>query len=242
MAQTNFSREDVRALEATRQRLSQLTHTIHSLKTDLQQSNPLPQWSSIQTQNAILVTHVDGVTKLLSSHADLLNRTVVFPSTNYPGRTQEGLLTQLLRKKLEPQVENWVEGGRQIAQAEGLSGKDNDEFLGWAVDWTGKRIAEYAQNEALDEYTIDEQALGIENVNTGLKAKYEDDESEDSNEDEDMADAGVAVTSARRTSLGQVEYGLGEVKKQPSGTSKSVDEILRFATTGATMDHFSLRR
>lgn len=169
----------------------------------------------------------------LSKNADLLNRTVVFPSASYPGRTQEGLLTQLLRKKLEPPVENWVEEGRVIAQDERVT-KGEDEFLMWAQNWAKERVTRYVEGENGDDYTVEERELGIENVNTGLKSDYEPDESVKSNEDEEMTDVGVAVTGARRTSLGQVEYDLGQVKKQPNanGKARSVEDILRFATTG----------
>jgi len=170
----------------------------------------------------------------LSKHADLLNRTVVFPSTNYPGRTQENILTQLLRKKLEPQVENWVEEGRKIADNEGGTDKTEDEFLDWAIRWLEKRIVVFGDEEAQEDYTAEEKELGIENVNTGLRRDYEDEESVKSDEEE-KADSGIAVTSARRTSLGQVEYNLGQVK-EAKGKASSVQEILRFATTGA-VDH-----
>ena len=57
--------------------------------------------------------------------------------------------------------------------------------------------------------------MGIENVRTGLRRKLEESESEEEDEDEDedeeMEDAGVQVTSARRSSMGQVEFGMSEV-------------------------------
>ena len=55
---------------------------------------------------------------------------------------------------------------------------------------------------------------------------------EDEDEDEEMEEAGVAVTSVRRMSLGQVEFGMGEVKKDPNGKTRSVEDILRFSTSG----------
>ena len=45
MAHVSLAPEDIKALEQTRQRLYQLTSNIASLKTDIVQSNPLPQWS-----------------------------------------------------------------------------------------------------------------------------------------------------------------------------------------------------
>lgn len=108
--------------------------------------------------------------------------------------------------------------------------KSEDEFLDWATQWLAERIKVYATEEATEDYTAEEKAMGIENVNTGLRSDYEDEESVQSN-DEEKADSEMAVTSARRTSLGQVEYNLGQIKP-PKGKAKTMEEILRFATTG----------
>jgi mediator of RNA polymerase II transcription subunit 8 len=192
--------------------------------------------SSLQASASILASNIEALTLHLSKHSELLSRTVVYPSTNYPGRTQEGLLVQLLRKKLEPHVETWVDEGRSIHAAVN-TGKE-EEPLAWAKEWIGARIATYAEEEAGDNYTVAEREMGIENVRTGLRRKLEEDSSdeEDEDEDEDMEDAGMVVTSAGRTSLGQVEFGMGEVKKDPNGKSRSVEDILRFATSGAVVE------
>ncbi|KAF8856075.1 hypothetical protein BDZ45DRAFT_692066 [Acephala macrosclerotiorum] len=208
MAQANLTKEDLKALDSTRQRLSQLAKTIQSLKVDFLRTSTVPEWTTIQAQSQLLGNNVNSVTELLHRNADLLNRTVVFPSTNFPGRTQEGLLTQLLRKKLEPQVETWVEEGRTAQQNEETGGKEEEEFLTSAKDWFTLRMVKWGEEEQPQEYTADEMAKGVEHVNTGLKP---DDISDD--EDEDMADAGVA----------------------PGGKARSLEDILRFATTGNVM-------
>src|ERR1700710_2387143 len=79
--------------------------------------------TSIQTTASILGQNINSLVEHLSKHSDFLNRTVVYPSTNFPGRTQEGLLGQLLRKKYEPQVETWVDQGRAI-RTEVAEGKE----------------------------------------------------------------------------------------------------------------------
>ncbi|CAL3972060.1 hypothetical protein PZA11_005277 [Diplocarpon coronariae] len=236
MAQPSLTQEDIKVLEQLRQRLSQLTNNIASQKSDLVRSNPLPPWVSLQTSASILAGNIESLTSLMSRHSELLNRMVVYPSTNYPGRTQEGILTQLLRKKMEPHVETWVQEGR-ATQAEVMEGRTNekseDELLVWAKDWVGNRVVKYAMEEAGDNYTIEEREQGIKNVKTGLKRNLEEDESdEDEDEDEEMKDMGVAVTTVRRTSFGQIEFGLGELQKDPNAKSKSIDEILRFGASG----------
>lgn len=42
MASLNLSQEELKAVEQSRQRLSQLSNSINSLKKDVLQSNPLP--------------------------------------------------------------------------------------------------------------------------------------------------------------------------------------------------------
>jgi mediator of RNA polymerase II transcription subunit 8, fungi type len=171
----------------------------------------------------------------LSKHSDTLDQTVVYPSTNYPGRTQEGLLGQLLRKKYEPQIETWVDEGRTI-QAESTEGKEEniEELWNWASEWIGPRVAKYAIEEAGDSYTIEEREAGIENVKTGLRRKLEEDEesSDGEDEDEEMEDVTMDVMTVRRSSVGQVEFGIGEIKKSPDAKSRSLDDIVKVATTG----------
>ncbi len=194
--------------------------------------------ASLQTSASILASNMESLTNLMSKHAELLNSMVVYPKPNYPGRTQEAILTQLLRNKMEPQVESWVDEGRttQNAVACGATNeKAEEELLDWAKDWIGSRVAKYAMEEAGDNYTVEERERGVEHVNTGLRRKLEDD-SDEEDEDEEMEDVGVAVTTVRRTSIGGVEFGLGELKKDPIGKTRNIEDILRFATSGAIVD------
>jgi len=124
--------------------------------------------------------------------------------------------------------------------------EDVEELWKWAKDWIGMRVAKYALEEGGDNYTVEEREGGIENVNTGLIRKFEEDEESGEEEDEEVGEGEggveVDVTSARRTSTGQVEFGMGEVKgireqaKKREGKVRRVDEILRFATSGVVVD------
>lgn len=166
----------------------------------------------------------------------MFNRTVVYPSTNYPGRTQEGLLGQLLRKKLEPQVETSVEEGRAIEEgARGGGGEEEDveKLWAWGKEWFGQRVATYILEEAGDNYTVEEREMGIENVNVGLRRRFDeesDEEEEDGDGDREMEDVGLEVTTVGKTN-GQVQYGLEEVRRSPDARSRGADEIMRFATS-----------
>ncbi len=99
------------------------------------------------------------------------------------------MLTQLLRKKLEPDVEELVEQGRETAR---LATPEGIEELQGIWDelrsWTHGRIATYVREEAGDAYTKEERESGVENVRTGLKRDVEDDDDDEDEEDEDDED------------------------------------------------------
>lgn len=182
----------------------------------------------------------------MAKNADLLSRTVVYPSTNFPGRTHEAVLTQLLRKKLELGVETWVEEARtlQASIAESATDeKEDNELLDFARSWIGPRIARYVTKESSGDYTFEERERRIENVNMGLRRQLDDgrsdSEDDDEDEDEDMEDDGIAVTTVRRTSVGEVEFELGEVKKvDPNARMRNIEDILRFASTGISREQY----
>lgn len=75
---------------------------------------------SLQASAGILQQSIKSIQDLTNENAHLLQRLVIHPSTNYPGRTQEATLLTLLRKKLEPEVEHWVEDAREAARAAGI--------------------------------------------------------------------------------------------------------------------------
>ncbi|RKF63277.1 Mediator of RNA polymerase II transcription subunit 8 [Golovinomyces cichoracearum] len=190
-AQPSLTLEELKYLEQTRQRLHQLTNNIASLKQDVIQNSPLPNWSvnppkghSLQASAVILAGNIQALTAHLSKHSDLLNRTVIYPTPDYPGREHEGLLGQLLRKKLEPSVEKWVEKAKEVAESSSNT-EEQEEFKSWAADWISLRIANYAQNEAGDEYTVEEREKGIETVRTGLKSSSKATNNSEDEEDGD---------------------------------------------------------
>ena len=160
----------------------------------------------------------------MNDNADLLNRMAIHPSPNYPGRTQEGALGQLLRKKLEPEVEEIVERGREAAASatpEGIARMH--EVWDEARRWVQQRIAQYVGEEAGDEYTKEEREFGVENVRTGLKRDLEEDE-DDEDDDEDGGDGGAeAMEGQERTQQQQVE----EVLRGPEP-----ETLLWFAARG----------
>lgn len=212
---------------------------MHDLDSDHETDFLCPR-ESLQATLSIIVQNVKGVTESLSRHSDLYSKTVVYPSTNFPGRTQEGLLGQLLRKKLEPQVETWVEEGRAAEITNDTEKvEDLDELWAWAKGYTGERVARYALEEAGENYSAEERELGIGNVRTGLRRPLEVDDAEDSGDEDEDEDEDEEMEMDIGATVGS--NGLEEAKIIPEGKVRTMDDILRFATSGASVGGRSSR-
>ena len=172
---------------------------------------------------------------------------VAYPLPNFPGRTQENLLGLLLRKKLEPNVEDWVVEGREIvakaAGPEGGSGLQQEEMLDlWR--WAGMAANEQARQHTWGgNYTLEEKEAGVENVVTGLRRKLKEnpDDSSDEDDDESMdedpdGDEMEIVGVRRKSEAGGVDF---EVRKSSEHkvpeevpNALPINNIFRFMMTG----------
>ncbi|KAI1384310.1 mediator complex, subunit Med8 [Hypoxylon trugodes] len=198
MASVGLSDAEFRTLDSTRHRLSQISSSLASLKADVVASRPLPSLDSLQRQSDVLQTNIQSLMEVSPNVAELFSHLVVHPSTNFPGRTQEMILLQLLRKKPEPDVATAMDEGRKMVaelpptsdllNGEGGVGKGPQDELEniWESrrNFFNTRIMDYVTTEAEDMFTEEERQLGIENVRTGLKRSLEEDE-EDEDEDEE---------------------------------------------------------
>ncbi|KAK8136845.1 mediator of RNA polymerase II transcription complex subunit 8-domain-containing protein [Apiospora sp. TS-2023a] len=208
MASLNISPEELKAVEQTRQRLFQLSNSIGSLKHDVLNSHPLPNLDSLQASADILQSNISSLLDIIASkdNREAFSRIVVHPSPNFPGRTQEGILYQLLRKKAEPGVEASLDEGRKTFRelcAAAPATKDEtkvredlvDKWLAARDYMLNERIPTYMAKEAQQPFTEEEVERGIENVRTGLRQKVEmvdDRDSDDDGEEEDDDEDGAA--------------------------------------------------
>ncbi|KAI0976545.1 mediator of RNA polymerase II transcription complex subunit 8-domain-containing protein [Xylaria arbuscula] len=212
MSSLGLSQEELKAVEQTRQRLSHLSSSINSLKNDVFVSNPLPNLDSLQASADILNRNIRAIIEILAQNNALFSRVAVHPSTNFPGRTQENILLQLLRKKPEPDVEATMDEGRKMlaempwpADARPGTATNSNHHKERALGRIWKttrnvcqvRIAEYVMNEESDSFTAEEHELGIENVRTGLQRSFDDEYEDDDDEMEEYeADGAPAGRSA----------------------------------------------
>lgn len=178
----------------------------------------LPQSrSSLQASTQILQRNLQTVLDSLNENSELFSRMAIHPSPNYPGRTQENVLTQLLRKKLEPDVEELVIEGREaarLATPEGIN--DLQDIWHELRQWTIDRVTAYVRDEASDVYTAEERAAGVENVRTGLRRDLEDEDEDDEEEEEDDDE--------------DEEYGDGAAQQRVRGAEP--ETLLWFAARG----------
>lgn len=162
--------------------------------------------------STILAQSLKSITEHLSKHSDLFAQTVVYPSTNFPGRSQENLVGQLLRKKLEPGVESWVEEGRALGRAGREQGaREEDEELDGLWDFA-------------KAYVLPEVAKAAQMSRAKLDEIY--DESEEEEEEEEAEQGGEAEKPLR-----YVDGGKGD----PRQPVRDLDAIARFMTTGAVL-------
>lgn len=215
---------DLRTLEQSRRQLVQLNHSIRSLEQSLLTTPTLPSLDSLNIQANILTANLQSIMTHLNKeeNREVFEKVVAYPSTNFPGRDEmkEEVLRSLLRKKLEPDVEAWIGEGKKAGEEieEAGKGEEGQEDITkvWAEvsDWFSERVGKYVSEEANAEYTNEEEEMGIENVNTGLRKRYgvpnDDSDSEEEEVDEEMAAAMEVVEE------------------------KSLEDVVRLWTTGQT--------
>ncbi|KAL9135646.1 MAG: hypothetical protein Q9175_003157 [Cornicularia normoerica] len=178
--------------------------------------------SSLHSLSQITSQNLASVSAHLTTHAPLLSSLVAYPVPLYPGREQEPVLNQLLRKKLEPQVEDWVEEGRlageEVVKEDGGRGRDEiTELWEWACIAANEQARKH---EWGGDYTLEEIAGGIENVVTGLR-----DEDSDEEEEEKEDEGGTSGAA-------EVEGHESKKPEEGGGMPLSMDDILRFLVKG----------
>lgn len=117
----------------------------------------LAQISVLSTTLASLVTQVQAQTPLF-------DRFVAYPLPTFPGREQEGLLNQLLRKKLEPNVEEWIEQGTEaVGRTQTINLQGWQDLWGKAGLLANEEARKHAWGIESDESSEDEDDMqGIE--------------------------------------------------------------------------------
>ena len=187
-----------------------------------------------------------SVSEQLKIHHNLFASMSVYPTHEFPGQTEADLLGLLLRKKLEPNVEDWAAEARKIAteqtSSSGLPHSELQDLWGWA----GPAANEQARKHTWGgNYTLEEIEMGVENVVTGLRRKLKvnpDEDSSDEDDDETAVEAGgdddeMEIVAVRRKNTGDgVEFDLARKSQHPApeaaSTALPIRDTFRFLMTG----------
>ncbi|PYI34749.1 RNA polymerase II mediator complex component Med8 [Aspergillus indologenus CBS 114.80] len=255
---SSLTPDQIKTLEQSRQRLVQLTHSLGSLITSLNQSDPLPSWTSLQSQATIISNNLLTISDHLSDNRALLATLVAYPAPSYPARNPANTvaLEQLLRTKLDPRVEDWVARGRKAGDTGPGQGHGLDDLAALAALWDWAPVEanlEARRRNWGGNFTLEERERGVGNVVTGLRRVLEDDDDDSesgSEEEEGEEESGdeegegepdeMEVVGVRRKS--GVAQGLEfDIAPAASGHAAPLtvvapvvplDEILRFMTVG----------
>ena len=212
----------------------------------LAHSDPVSHRSSLQSLASILSQNLSSLSKHLTDNHQLFSSMTVYPLPEFPGRTQEALLGQLLRKKLEPNVEDWVEEGRKTAAAASTSSRNpvrsfsssaNDETHDDLWNWARLAANEQARKHTWGgNYTLEEKQMGTDKVVTGLRRKLPDSDDEEEEEEEEDDDE-EAVEEAD-------EMEVVDIHRKPTGSGIELDLKMKTDTKGPAFpplpmsDHF----
>ena len=210
--------------------------------------------SSLQSHSALISGNLKNVIDQLKEHQELFGSMVVYPLPQFPGRTQEHILQQLLRTKLEPEVDDWVERGLDITQksltesAYRLSNNDLDDLWEWAPQDASK---EGMKQKWGADYTLAEIQMGVDKIKTGLERELkipEDDDNEDAMEDEEEEGEEEEVTGEEDDDAESDKMDVIEIRRKPGGSGlryevsdrppvappMPLENVFRFMMTGAS--------
>ncbi|KAG9239898.1 mediator of RNA polymerase II transcription complex subunit 8-domain-containing protein [Calycina marina] len=213
--------EELKAVDRLRQQLGLLCDNLIALRGRLVKEDPLLEWSSLQQFTKIVAEHLISLANYLEKYSELFSSTVAFPLPEYPGRIQLDLLQHILRKRLDPATESWVEQGLAANASLGVKVTELEELWEWAKAWLDDRFQTFIQDEYDNPYTAEEEELGWENVRTGLQPEHQDeDEDEDHSEDEE---SGMKKQK-------EPPKPPSDSQKQPERTIIPTSDILRFSS------------
>lgn len=164
------------SLESIRHRLNQVYVSLRKLADQIRYQPTgkirLPNYAHFVNQFQILITQLNSITSTLNNNAEVLSSTNVYPLPLFPTSQHEGLLTTLLRKKVLPDVDEWMEEARKCP--EGVT----DE----TAEWYATKLLElrddalffgFDTQEELDERETPKGQQRVEEAKQKEKAKAE---------------------------------------------------------------------
>lgn len=235
------------ALERLRVRLQQLQGNHQIALGELNAGQPLAPLAQLQSNWNTLQDTLNKLVEEVKNSAATLETNVIVPNAHFP-KQSKAYLDTLLRTKYDPSTEDWLEQKLKDARQredqqdrekrEGVSRALPDRDL--ATFW--RFAAETANSHAVHhgnvilaqaDYTWEEVANGIENVNHGLERELREpvagDDSDEDFEEEELDEDADAQQSADKM---DVDDNKTDKTSTASGQPLSVDTIQRLMARG----------
>jgi len=255
---TKIENETWKILDQLRARLQLLVGSLTAMQNDL--ANPdvrLPPWQQFQTSMNKVQHEINEVAEQIKKHQETLSRIVIVPDPKFPIR-QQHILQTLMRTKMEPSIEDWIEQNLKSVQDKAneeenrdwiqleknplkrLSEKDRQELWPWAAitaNFEGRNHIWGA------DFTMAEKAEGVEKVETGLFRALEEpatpdpyaDPAAEGDQQDQYLEVGVdEADEAEKMDIDQARQGTAGTAAQSkrSQAAMPMDNIHRFMTKG----------
>jgi len=174
-----------------------------------------------QTQNAI-TNNLLALQTLMSDNQEFMRSAHVYPNASYPW-AQESIANQLLRKRLQPEDQNWVDKARREGEAlDAPAEEPADAFTKstMAIDDREGSSQGMSGEDWIDLW--DFAAPAAQDIFKGVWVR----ETEDDDDDEDEDDQGA----------GQGEKGKAKTEPFESAMlGMPLEDVLRYMSSGATV-------
>ncbi|RMZ87554.1 hypothetical protein DV736_g5213, partial [Chaetothyriales sp. CBS 134916] len=226
----------IKTLDSLRSRLLALRSSLQTLQTDLgDPQQPLPNWTSLQRQTRIILDGIEEVLVQSRENEELLTTTVAIPTPDFPAQTSDHILNALLRTKLDPSIEEWIEeadhhNAGQAHSSHVLAEVDLSNLWARATEIYHTHGSRYPWGA---DYSREELEDGIQNVVTGLKRDLVEPVLEPDELDDDDDDVGEDQQEAEQDQM-EVDKPTALTPKASLRQPMAVSSILKFLSTGST--------
>lgn len=243
MSKTNAT--DV-ALERLRVRLQQLQGNHQVALRELGAGQPLSSLPQLQSNWNTLQDTLMKIVEELKNSSGTLDTNVIVPNAHFP-KQSKAYLDTLLRTKYDPSTEDWLEQKTKDARQRedqqdrnkkdgtfmALPDKDLNTFWRVAAE-TANTHAQHQGNVILAQadYTWEEVADGIENVNHGLQRELREPATGDDSEEEVEEDEFDEEDAQQPTDKMDLDDKKKEKTSAASGNPLTVDSIQRLMARG----------
>lgn len=222
---------DIRTLDQLRTRLFQFSKALGSLKSRLEHPGPLTSWPTIQSFADQFERHLQAISDLFETNRTFFESTVAYPIPAFVDRSHENIVTEVVRKKLEPSVEDWVDRGMDTGTK--IDERQDLDHL-WSLVHS-KSVASVTQIPWASDFTVDEARSegGIDAVHTGLRRKLnKGGEEADDESDDDEAD--IDDEAKDESHKMDIDTTATNNNNQPvsSGPVLPMDQVLKFLNSG----------